>query len=164
MIYTAIVGSVIRYSYLTKEEIVKKAVKNVRTYLSKYEKDKEILAEEETYNRLWDVETFEILLEDVIRSTGYVVDTLEAAVWCFLTTDSYKGCVLKAVNLGGDTDTIGAVAGGLAGAYYGIESIPDEWVNCIPKIEQIMKLTKEIMSVYVDNRIEIVCGDKTYVL
>lgn len=164
LIYTAIVGSVIRYSYLTKEEIVKKAVKNVRTYLSKYEKDKEILAEEETYNRLWDVETFEILLEDVIRSTGYVVDTLEAAVWCFLTTDSYKGCVLKAVNLGGDTDTIGAVAGGLAGAYYGIESIPDEWVNCIPKIEQIMKLTKGIMSVYVDNRIEIVCGDKTYVL
>lgn len=50
-------------------------------------------------------------------------------MWCLLTTNSYSGCVLKAVNLGGDTDTIAAVAGGLAGALYGLEAIPEKWLS-----------------------------------
>lgn len=57
--------------------------------------------------------------ENRILATSYVVDTLEAAIWCLLNTDSYKECVLKAVNLGDDADTVAAVAGGLAGIYYG---------------------------------------------
>ena len=69
------------------------------------------------------------ILEDEIKSTGYVVDTLEASIWCILHTDNYKDCVLKAVNLGGDTDTIAAVAGGLAGIIYGYEDIPIKWIN-----------------------------------
>lgn len=69
------------------------------------------------------------ILEDEIKSTGYVVDTLESSIWCILHTDNYKDCVLKAVNLGGDTDTIAAVAGGLAGIIYGYSNIPTEWVN-----------------------------------
>ena len=77
--------------------------------------------------------------ESDILSTGNVVDTLEAAIWCFLNTDNYKDCVLKAVNLGGDTDTIGAVAGGLAGLYYGMEAIPEEWIDELPLIGWIMK-------------------------
>lgn len=78
-----------------------------------------------------------------IKSTGYVVDTLEAALWCFMTTDSFKNCVLTAVNLGGDTDTIAAVAGGLAGVYYGVggdKGIPEEWISQIYKSEDIKKL------------------------
>src|SRR5699024_500826 len=55
------------------------------------------------------------LNRDEIRSSGYVVDTLEAALWCLWVTNTYKDCVLTAVNLGGDTDTVAAVAGGLAG-------------------------------------------------
>ena len=61
-------------------------------------------------------------------------------MWCLLTTDSYKDCVLKAVNLGGDTDTIAAIAGGLAGALYGIESIPEEWLSKLIKREYIEEL------------------------
>lgn len=64
----------------------------------------------------------------MIRSGGYVLDTLKAAVWCLVTTDDYAGCALKAVNLGDDTDTTAAVAGGLAGIVYGIDSIPAEWL------------------------------------
>lgn len=78
-----------------------------------------------------------------IRSTGYVVDTLEAALWCFLNTESYKDCVLTAVNLGNDTDTVAAVAGGLAGIYYGIggeTGIPEEWIETIAKKEWIKEL------------------------
>ena len=75
-----------------------------------------------------------------IKSSGYVVDTLEAAVWCLLTTDSYESCVLKAVNLGSDTDTVGAVAGGLAGALYGYESIPKQWRKTLIKRKYIEKM------------------------
>ena len=73
----------------------------------------------------------------------YVVHTLEAAIWCLLNTDSYKDCVLKAVNLGDDTDTVGAVAGGLAGIYYGIENIPSEWLNAVAKRQYIESLCEK---------------------
>lgn len=64
-----------------------------------------------------------------IRSGGFVLDTLKAAYWCLATTTTYKDCVLTAVNLGDDTDTTAAVAGALAGIVYGIQGIPDEWLN-----------------------------------
>ena len=62
-----------------------------------------------------------------IKSSGYVIDSLEAAIWCLLNSHSYREAVLLAVNLGGDTDTIGALTGGVAGIIYGLESIPNEW-------------------------------------
>lgn len=71
---------------------------------------------------------------DEIKSTGYVIHTLEAAVWCFHTTDSFEEGCIKAVNLGEDTDTVGAVYGQLAGAYYGItpsNGIPARWLDKI---------------------------------
>lgn len=69
------------------------------------------------------------LEEKEIRSSGYVVDSFEAAMWSLLTTNSYKECIEKAVNLGDDTDTVAAIAGGLAGILYGIENIPKEWME-----------------------------------
>lgn len=63
-----------------------------------------------------------------IRSGGYVLDTYEAALWCLANTASYAECVLAAVNLGSDTDTTAAVAGGLAGIVYGMDAIPAEWL------------------------------------
>ncbi|MEN6615469.1 MAG: ADP-ribosylglycohydrolase family protein [Syntrophorhabdus sp.] len=78
--------------------------------------------------------------EDAIDSDGYVVHTLEAAFWCFLTTGSYREAVLKAVNLGYDTDTTAIVTGGLAGIYYGARSIPQEWLNQIARRKEIEQL------------------------
>lgn len=66
---------------------------------------------------------------EAIKSDGYCEHTLEAALWCFLNTGSYADCVLKAVNLGDDTDTTAAVAGALAGVYYRFEAIPPKWVD-----------------------------------
>jgi len=80
------------------------------------------------------------LHEDEISSSGYVLHTLEATVWCLLTTDNYEDAVLKAVNLGEDTDTTGAVTGGLAGILYGSGSIPAEWLAVLAKREDIEKL------------------------
>ncbi|MEN8174246.1 MAG: ADP-ribosylglycohydrolase family protein [Pseudomonadota bacterium] len=62
-----------------------------------------------------------------IRGTGYVVESLEAALWAFFTSDNFEEAVLRAVNLGADADTTGAICGQIAGAYYGIEAIPARW-------------------------------------
>lgn len=78
--------------------------------------------------------------EETIRSTGYVVDTLEAALWCVIHSSSYKECVLKAVNLGEDTDTVAAVAGGLAGIIYGHKNIPKKWIKKLANLELIKTL------------------------
>lgn len=85
--------------------------------------------------------------ENEIRSTGYVIDSLEAALWAFMTTDNYKDAIFKAINLGGDTDTIAAITGGWAGIYYGIHSIPDNWVQCLARKNDIYKLIREFDSI-----------------
>ena len=83
------------------------------------------------------VEEIDTLPREEIKSSGYVVDTLEAAIWCVLTTDSYRDCVLKAVNLGLDTDSVGAVAGSLAGLLYGYDGIPKDWRDSLCRKEYL---------------------------
>lgn len=75
-----------------------------------------------------------------IKSTGYVIDTLEAVLWLFFNKNSYEEMVLGAVNLGGDTDTIAAIVGGLSGIYYGFNSIPDRWVQNVERKKEIMEM------------------------
>ena len=104
------------------------------TFYESYLADKENL---HYYDRLKDLDSFKSLPADKIKSTGYVVDALEAAIWSLITTISFDRALLKAVNLGDDTDTVGAIAGGLAGLYYGYDSIPEEWLSAIKRREWI---------------------------
>ena len=76
-----------------------------------------------------DYERFVRTPESEIQSSGYVVHTLEAALWAFFSTSTFQEGALKVVNLGNDADTVGAVYGGLSGAWYGIEAIPSEWTK-----------------------------------
>lgn len=101
----------------------------------------------DNYVRLRNLSDFSKLSEAEIKSSGYVVDTLEAAIWCLLRTNSYKECVLKAVNLGNDTDTVGAVAGGLAGIYYGSDNIPKEWQDVLAKRQYIEELCEKLSKI-----------------
>jgi ADP-ribosyl-[dinitrogen reductase] hydrolase len=105
-----------------------------------YNKHDEYADELNYYKRLSNKMFSEISVKD-IKSSGYVVDTLEAAIWCLLKTKNYKECVLLAVNLGEDTDTVASVAGGLAGIYYGYESIPEDWLSVIAKRDYIESLS-----------------------
>ena len=82
--------------------------------------------------------------EDQIHSSGYVLHTIEASIWCLLTTDNFKDAVLKAVNLGEDTDTTGAVTGGLAGILYGLENIPPKWITQIARKDDIENLAERL--------------------
>lgn len=95
------------------------------------------------FNRLLE-RTISVLPEDEIQSSGYVVHTLEASIWCLLTTDSFKDAVLTAVNLGDDTDTTAAVTGGLAGLIYRVEAIPSEWLEVLARREDIEELAKRM--------------------
>ena len=87
---------------------------------------------------------FASLPEGEIRSGGYVVDTLEAALWCLLNGRSYEDTVLKAVNLGWDTDTTAAVAGGLGGILHGLGKIPERWVEAIAMRQKIEELARRL--------------------
>lgn len=82
--------------------------------------------------------------ESEIKSSGYVLHSLEASLWCFMNSKSYSEAVLKAVNLGEDTDTTGAITGGIAGIYYGFENIPEEWVSELVRREDIEKLCNKL--------------------
>lgn len=84
------------------------------------------------------------LPEAEIRSSGFVVHTLEAALWSFLTTENYRDAVLRAVNLGEDTDTTGAVTGALAAAAYGLDAIPEEWLAALQGREQILRVADKL--------------------
>ena len=97
-------------------------------------------------DHIWEVEGFHRATEEDIVSDGYVVNSLEAAIWCLYHTWTYKDCVLKAVNLGDDTDTIAAIAGGLAGAMYGYDAIPEEWRKALLKREYIEDLCEKAFS------------------
>lgn len=101
------------------------------------------LKEIELFHRVLknDISTYS---EEEIKSGGYVLHSLEASLWCFLNSETYAEAVLKAVNLGEDTDTTGAITGGIAGIYYGFESIPEEWVSDLVRKEDIEALCEKL--------------------
>ncbi|RTQ51479.1 ADP-ribosylglycohydrolase family protein [Hymenobacter gummosus] len=109
--------------------------------------DPVLLAEQHRFHRILQQPhgDYEILplpqyREDEISGSGYVLHTLEASLWCLLRYDSYAETVLAAVNLGEDTDTTGAVTGGLAGLYYGEQAIPPEWLQALARRADIEDL------------------------
>lgn len=98
-----------------------------------YEHDEEI---RKTFSKIFTGELSDCSVH-IIKSGGYVVDSLEAALWCLLHTDSYETAVLTAVNLGHDTDTIGCITGGAAGIIYGIKSIPMAWKKTLRRSDMV---------------------------
>jgi ADP-ribosyl-[dinitrogen reductase] hydrolase len=92
------------------------------------------------------------LSDSHISSSGYVLHTLEASIWCLLTTDDYKTATLKAVNLGDDTDTTGAVTGGLAGLLYGFDTIPKNWLHQLARKDDIEDLAKRLLEFATSNK------------
>ena len=82
-----------------------------------------------------------LLNSNDISGVGFVVDTLEAVIWTFMNNDNYKDSIINAIKLGNDTDTIGALVGGISGIYYG--NLPSEWLNEIARKDYLIELCKE---------------------
>lgn len=100
----------------------------------------------EEYDRILKMDIGKLHIDD-ISSSGYVVHTLESALWIFLNSDNFKDCIIASTNIGNDTDTIGAVVGSLAGIYYGIESIPTTWINKLQKKDYLLDLATKFENV-----------------
>ncbi len=82
--------------------------------------------------------------EDEIRGSGYVVESLEAAIWCFARAKSFRDAILKAANLGDDADTTAAICGQIAGAHFGESGIPDTWLNRLAMRSEIEDLADRL--------------------
>lgn len=81
---------------------------------------------------------------DEVKSSGYVIHTLHAALWCFKNTDNFRDAILLATNLGEDADTVAAVTGQLAGAYYGMGGIPIQWLDKLYETERFIELVSKL--------------------
>jgi ADP-ribosylglycohydrolase len=83
-----------------------------------------------------------------IKSGGYVIESLEASLWSLLKTNSFESAVLTGINFGHDTDTTGAITGGLAGIYYGAKNIPEYWIASLVRLEDILELGDKLDKKY----------------
>lgn len=130
VLYIEMAKSMIENDDLTMEEHISTACDKIK----------------EHYNDSDELKHFEKIFNndlDDLSGKGYVIYTFEVVVHCLLTTDNYADAVLKAVNIGGDTDTNAAICGGLAGIYYGYDSIPIDWINQIDKIDKVLSLCEK---------------------
>lgn len=130
VLYVEIAKSILNDN-LTIDEHINNACEKIKTY---YEGNEEL----GEFDRIFNDD-----FSGGIMSGGYVIDTIETVIYCLKTTDNYKDAVLKAVNLGGDTDTTACICGGLAGIYYGFNAIPIDWLDVIPKLDDILSLCEK---------------------
>lgn len=137
----AVIGCEI-YAVILASIIKNHSLGHIQKDLNAYKKLRVGNRELSTYEAVLDG-TVKDLKIDEIRGKGYILDSLEAALWCLYNTNSYSVCVLTAVNLGDDTDTTAAIAGGLAGALYGYDAIPEDWISGLIKSDMIDGLCKK---------------------
>ncbi len=79
-----------------------------------------------------------------LTGSGYVIESLESALWCFMNSNSFEECVLMAANIGNDADTTAAIAGQIAGAFYGLENIPSHWVDKLAMKDEILEIASKL--------------------
>ncbi|MDR2663471.1 MAG: ADP-ribosylglycohydrolase family protein [Treponema sp.] len=132
--------------YDTFEKALEKTIQACESGL----KDTVYAAEMKHYSRVFNREIPRLKVEEVY-SDGYVVHTLEAALWCVAKNGNYKDTVLAAVNLGGDTDTTAAVAGTIAGLLYKYKTIPAEWIAVLARKEDIDALLGKAVEIILEN-------------
>ena len=144
LLYTSVCHELIYHADEGKVECLQRAVdktfafyeENVKT-VPFYSAHMQVELSKNQFGRVRNISEFKTLPRGEIRGSGYVLDSLESSFWCLLNTESYRDCVLAAVNLGDDTDTTAAIAGGLAGLCYGYDNIPKDWVDVLARKEWI---------------------------
>ena len=106
------------------------------------------------YSRILNGKIEELDRKD-ISSKGYIVSTLEASLWCILKSNSFEESIINAINLGGDTDTIGAITGSIAGKIYGYDCIPKRWISKLRKKEYLKELCDKFDKVIINKEEDI---------
>lgn len=134
----SIVGSIIYIELLLslyRNNTLEAALKEVYSLLQSHLQD-DLRAELNAYARIFQ-ENFLKIPERDISSSGYIVHSLEAAIWCVGNSTTFKEAILRAVNLGEDTDTVAAITGAIAGMYKNMDEIPHEWLDKMIKKKEI---------------------------
>lgn len=133
------------FCILLKQILHKKSF--IESYKYTNETMKDLIIKRGEFKAFERILTGKILKEPMskINSGGYVIDSLESSLWCTYNTKTLKAAMLKAINLGFDSDTTGAVTGALVGALYGYKEIPKEWINAIVRKEIIEKLVNRFV-------------------
>ena len=126
-------------SMLKRDLTIDEHIEYANYKIQEYYKDSEELIQ---FIRIFDND-----FSEGIFSSGYVINTIETVIYCLRNTDNFKDALLKTVNLGSDTDTNGAICGGLAGIYYGYDDIPQDWINTIVGIDEVLTLCDEFEDV-----------------
>ena len=101
------------------------------------------IEEQEHFSKLIQNDIRETKIED-LKSGGYVIEVLESSICFFLQENNYRDTILSIINIGHDADTSAAIAGGLAGLYYGFDDIPEEWINQIARKDDIENLAERL--------------------
>lgn len=162
--------SCVIYSVFINEYLKNKNIQNAYTNMQSIIKDILNNKENENIGNLDDLKNaFSRLIhndiskysEAEIKSSGYVIDTLEACFWCLFTTNNYSDAVLKAVNLGDDTDTVAALTGGLAGLVYGYNNIPSKWINTLQKENILISMVDDFYQLLEETKTKKVIQDWT---
>jgi len=131
-----------------KDKIV--AYQNMRNEIAEFWDTIDFADEERTlFSKVIQNDIRDTPIED-LKTGGYVMEVLESSIWFLLNKDSYEETVLSIINLGHDTDTSAAIAGGLAGIYYGSEGIPKYWLASIARLEDIIELGGKLNEKYCD--------------
>ncbi|KAK6359453.1 hypothetical protein TWF696_000611 [Orbilia brochopaga] len=138
-VYCILVAAILSHPSATGEQISKSALFDILKSFTFT--DAALRLRFQVYNALEDFAARDV---NLISSSGYVVHSLEAALWAFFSTDSWEAGCLAVVNLGDDADTVGAIYGGLAGAYYGLEAIPAHWRENLVKKDVVAKIADEL--------------------
>ena len=131
--YIEIAKSMLENENLSIDEHIKLAGDKIKNHY----KDSEELRH---FKRIFEDDLNDV---DTISSKGYVIYTFESVIYCLKNTDNYRDAVLKAVNLGRDTDTTAAICGGLAGIYYGYDDIPVDWIDTVWHIDKVLSLCEK---------------------
>lgn len=127
--------------YLDEDLSLIEAYDNTKMHVNEFLIKREMATEEiKIFNRVLE-DDIQNLSEDDIQSGGYVIHTLEASLWCLLNSKSYSESVLKAINLGDDTDTTATVVGGIAALHYNELDVPEEWISKLARVEDIKELS-----------------------
>lgn len=138
---------------MSLKEIIEKSIIDIESYYAERNEDIEIYNHIQTDNLL---DSMKLDIDD-LKSSGYVIHSLETSIWCLYNTQSYKESILSAVNLGEDTDTIAAITGSLAGMYYGLENIPKEWIKELKNKELINQICNEFYNEYRKKKVAFIC-------
>ncbi len=143
-IYYYLVRGILESDPSTDASLTDLLQKGIDAAMTHYGKEEEYQHDLPFYERCRDLSVLREVKREDIRSSGYVVDSLEAALWCAITTDSYEEAMVRCINLGNDTDTIAAISGGLCGLYYGLDAIPARWRQQLSRKIYIKDLCERI--------------------